>query len=74
MSEAEFRSGFGKLVCKMMEGGSFQSSDGEDGVTDGDKAVVGVMGQTGVREHAEGCHVGKLDKAIRGSPFRINRL
>src|SRR5258708_26673329 len=58
----------------MMEGGSFQSSDGEDGIADGDKAVVGIVRQTGVREHAEGRHVGKLDKAIRGSLFRINRL
>jgi hypothetical protein len=64
VAEGEFRSGFGKFVCEMMEGDSFQSSDCEDGVTDGNKAVAGVVGQTGIREHADRGHVGKLDKTI----------
>jgi hypothetical protein len=41
--------------------------DGKDWVTDEGEAIVGVVGQIGAREHAEGGHVGKLDKAIRGN-------
>jgi hypothetical protein len=44
----------------MMEGDNLQSGDSEDRINDGDKAVVG-------REHAEGGHVGTLDKALRRS-------
>jgi len=73
MAEGEFRSGFGKFVREMMERDSFQSSDCEDGVTDGDKAVVDVVGQAGI-EHAEEGHVGKLDRTIRGSLLGIKRL
>jgi hypothetical protein len=51
----------------MMERDGFQLGDGENGVTDGDEAVVGVVGQTGVRKHAQGGYVGKLDKTIPGS-------
>ena len=67
MARGEFRSGFSKLVCEMMEGDSLQSSEWKDRISDGDKAVAGVVGQTSVREHAGGGHVGKLDKAIRRS-------
>jgi len=38
---------------------SFQLGDCEGGIADGDKAAVGVAGQTGVREHAEGGHGGE---------------
>ena len=74
MTEGECRSGFGKFVCEMMEGDRLQSSDCEDGVTHGNEAAMGVVGQTGIREHPEAGHVGKLEKTIPGSFVLIKRL
>jgi hypothetical protein len=39
-----------------------------------DEAVVGIVSQFGVREHAKGGCVGKLDRAIRGCLIQIKRL
>jgi hypothetical protein len=76
--DRECQSGFGKFVCKVMEGIDFSwatvKMTVKMGVTNGDEAAMGVGGQTGVREHVEGGHVGKLEKAIQGSLVYIKRL
>jgi hypothetical protein len=57
-----------------MEGIDFSWVTVKMGVTNGDEAAMGVGGQTSIREHAEGGHVGKLEKAIQGSLVYIKHL